>query len=917
MEVNVSSGDGPGISVTFEQEDASNVEVCHVSEVSESNPNNLAPLRKSRKRKDATFHEKNTKIYEIKEQCFENIFSDDVWTWMSKLVCDCRDKSHAKVITSEPTNLCDIKEYLKDKNKMYLTAYNIDRDKNKPNPVLGYIAYAIEMEPVVHDYDLPNPTKEEVLYCYEFHVMDCHRRKGLGVALMNKLVDVAKQKGLRRVALTCLTKNKEAWEFYRNFGYKVACVNAKEGVTILSLDLEPHQKKAKVVDAREDTAALEDEKGPILWSCNGCNSSHKVENPWCYACRKWYHICAQKQGSQSLKSTRSKSKALQTSTPSVLFQREKSCSACKTLSPPMTIGVTNLGVTCYIISAMQMIALATKKGPNFLENTYGKSLLFSDKDCREQLRTYCRHLFNEESNKVPYDNSKFIRAITRLYKPYLTHERDRRDNYWIDHQEDPATFLFAFFTLAQTKEKGLFQSSVNTVDGFNGITLTLIESCECGGERILGGNIQNIQNDFILYVSIVHDDHGKQLWMQEILDEYFKHCRNPRQIGDDKSHCTKCSKPRFETIRVCIEPSQQFLLMSVKQRSKANSFHNKPIKFRTSGIVMPTSSNNADDKWTLKAVLLYRGNGQSGHYFVLTESGVYDDALFTYDDNRLIQFMTHGLDRDQISGNAYAHTYLFERDTTTSSSSSSEIKNNNCPTTMEVHEKSCHQSELIEPLDNSLGSGDCGWFCHLQLGGCGSYNADKSTSCKGNSGTCIFWFCSDCAILNYDDSCIDCEGKKPTTSSVSSSSSISAYQSSSSEIKNNSSSTTMEVHGSISACQRQKDELQLKGCVVTKIMPEEVALEFLKDVLHANASTRSIRSNMTSLQKSKGRSKSFRYKFDDLAMPENWDKIILPMIKTALPSLFGEEVPGRITKISLLLSSEGGQIQSCHVDAGW
>jgi hypothetical protein len=180
--------------------------------------------------------------------------------------------------------------------------------------------------------------------------------------------------------------------------------------------------------------------------------------------------------------------------------------------------------------------------------------------------------------------------------------------------------------------------------------------------------------------------------------------------------------------------------------------------------------------------------------------------------------------------------------------------------------------------------------------------------------------------LNYDDSCIDCEGKKPTTSSVSSSSSISAYQSSSSEIKNNSSSTTMEVHGSISACQRQKDELQLKGCVVTEIMPEEVALEFLKDVLHENASMRSIRSNMTSLQKapmtmfaenSKGKSKSFRYEFDDLAMPENWDKIILPMIKTALPSLFGEEVPGRITKISLLLSSEGGQIQSCHVDAGW
>jgi len=753
--------------------------------------------------RDAEVHEKNTKNHDIKQLNYESILSDDTWTWMAKLVCECRDKPNVNVSSSESiaTNLLAIKDYLKDHNKKYLTIYSIDRDNNKPNPELGYIAYGKEMEPVVHEYNLQFPSLEEVLYCYEFHVMSCHRKKGLGLALMNKLVDVAKQMGLRRVALTCLTKNEEACEFYRKFGYKIAFVNAEKEERILSFDLEPERilslalepprKKAKVADAREDTAVLEDEN----WSCNDCTSIHKVENPWCYTCRKWYHLCPNLQVTMGRQTTRSKSNALKTATPSVLSQSQQSCSACKLKRPPMTNGITNGGLICYIISAMRMIVLATGKSRDFLENTYGESLLVSDIHCFEQLKAYWTHMCNEESNPVPYDNSKFIEAFTRLYKPNLGTTKDKRDSFWRDHQEDPGRFMCAFFTLAGNGE------AVNTMDGFHGIATKKTDSCKCG-KFLLGGKLEN---NFILKVEIVYDDNGDKLCMQTILNEYFKHCTNPKPIGDDRSNCVKCSTPRFETTQVSIEPNQQFLLMMVTPRAqkkgKSYSLRNKPIRIKGSVIDLPTSSDNAYEKWTLKAVLLYRGNGEVGHYFVLTERGVYDDEVFTYDDNRIRNFIKSGYDKNTEVGDAYAHTYLFERVTTTSKKIVALRSNCNG---MEVDEnptqkiawvcKDCknHNNDVCCNGDNGEG-GKCLWWycvncqeavvwtsctqckriqpwvCSQESGGCGSYNDDgKSTRCKGHNGTCVVWFCIDCADLNYNNSCSGC-GIKATQNSIRSS----------------------------------------------------------------------------------------------------------------------------------------------------
>jgi hypothetical protein len=114
------------------------------------------------------------------------------------------------------------------------------------------------------------------------------------------------------------------------------------------------------------------------------------------------------------------------------------------------------------------------------------------------------------------------------------------------------------------------------------------------------------------------------------------------------------------------------------------------------------------------------------------------------------------------------------------------------------------------------------------------------------------------------------------------------------------------------------DKLEHKGYLVAKLFSNTLALKLLEDIKCKYSSKgHSITKNMTSLQSVQG--KSFRYKFDIPLMPESWDEEFLPMIKRALPSLFGDELefPSRITKVSLLLSSEGGEIQPCHVDAGW
>ena len=60
----------------------------------------------------------------------------------------------------------------------------------------------------------------EVVYCYEVHLAEALRGKGLGKQLMRILEGVGEQAGVQKVMLTVLCANEGAREFYERLGYE-------------------------------------------------------------------------------------------------------------------------------------------------------------------------------------------------------------------------------------------------------------------------------------------------------------------------------------------------------------------------------------------------------------------------------------------------------------------------------------------------------------------------------------------------------------------------------------------------------------------------------------------------------------------------------------------------------------------------
>ncbi|KIY72800.1 acyl-CoA N-acyltransferase [Cylindrobasidium torrendii FP15055 ss-10] len=61
----------------------------------------------------------------------------------------------------------------------------------------------------------------DILYCYEVHVHQAWRRRGLGRALLNQLVAVGEAQKMKRLLLTVLNSNPEAHALYQGFGFKM------------------------------------------------------------------------------------------------------------------------------------------------------------------------------------------------------------------------------------------------------------------------------------------------------------------------------------------------------------------------------------------------------------------------------------------------------------------------------------------------------------------------------------------------------------------------------------------------------------------------------------------------------------------------------------------------------------------------
>ena len=76
-------------------------------------------------------------------------------------------------------------------------------------PVEGFLSFMLTWEDGV-----------EVVYCYEIHLSEHVRGRGVGKRLMGFLEEVGRKAEVKKVVLTVFKRNKAAVEFYERLGYE-------------------------------------------------------------------------------------------------------------------------------------------------------------------------------------------------------------------------------------------------------------------------------------------------------------------------------------------------------------------------------------------------------------------------------------------------------------------------------------------------------------------------------------------------------------------------------------------------------------------------------------------------------------------------------------------------------------------------
>lgn len=76
--------------------------------------------------------------------------------------------------------------------------------------ILGFLSFMVTIEDGF-----------EVVYCYEIHLLDLVRGKGIGKCLMQMLESIGRALRLEKTMLTVFTSNEYAIKFYQGLGYEI------------------------------------------------------------------------------------------------------------------------------------------------------------------------------------------------------------------------------------------------------------------------------------------------------------------------------------------------------------------------------------------------------------------------------------------------------------------------------------------------------------------------------------------------------------------------------------------------------------------------------------------------------------------------------------------------------------------------
>lgn len=93
----------------------------------------------------------------------------------------------------------------------FLLIYTVDDETISSNPI-AFVHFRFE----------EGYASDPVLYCYELQVEEAYRRRGVGKYLMELLADLGKAHRMKKLLLTVLKANTDAWDFYtKALGFKV------------------------------------------------------------------------------------------------------------------------------------------------------------------------------------------------------------------------------------------------------------------------------------------------------------------------------------------------------------------------------------------------------------------------------------------------------------------------------------------------------------------------------------------------------------------------------------------------------------------------------------------------------------------------------------------------------------------------